>query len=107
MVTLGTALGLTVIVAVHTVIAAVATRFFRLRMKTQWGSLLYALLAIPVLLVISTFVVSGVLQIGGDVGSTGAALFLVVLVPMTLGFALDFLWMPHPDDVELPDTQRS
>ena len=104
MVTVGTLLGLGLIVVLHTAIAAVATRFFRVQLKTDWGTVTYALLVIPVVLLLSTLLLSGGLGIGGDVGNRGAAVFLTVLVPMTLGFAFDLFWMPHPDEVELPET---
>jgi len=28
----------------------------------------------------------------------------VIAIPLALGITIDLLWMPHPDDVELPDT---
>jgi hypothetical protein len=107
MVTVGTLVGLGLIVGLHTLFAAVATRFFRVQLKTDWGTVVYALTVTPVVLLMSTLILSGALAIGGDVGNRGAALFLTVLVPMTLGFAFDLFWMPHPDEVELPDTAES
>lgn len=105
MVTLVGAIGFAIILGVHTLIAAVATRYFRITLKTTWGSVLYSLLLTPVLLVISTLVLSGVVGLGSDVGGVGNALLLTVVIPITLGYALDFFWMPDPEDVELPDTK--
>jgi len=105
MVSVVDAVGFAIIVGVHTLIAAVATRYFRITLKTTWGSVLYSLLLIPVALVLSTLVLSGVLGLGSDVGGVGNALLVTVLVPITLGFALDFFWMPDPEDVDLPDTK--
>jgi len=106
MVTVGTLVGLGLIVVLHTLFAAVATRFFRVQLKTDWGTIVYSLLVTPVVLLLSTLVLSGGLGIGGDVGTRGAAIFVTVLVPMTLGFAFDLFWMPDPDEVELPDTSE-
>jgi len=58
----------------HTLIAAVCTRFFRLRLETQLGWISYALFIPPVILLASTLVVSGVLGIGPNLGSPGAFL---------------------------------
>jgi hypothetical protein len=93
------------VLVVHTLIAAVMTRFFRLRLKTRWGPVIYALLLIPVVLVVTTLVFSGVLGIGVDLGSPGNVIGLMVGMPMVLGFAIDMLYMPSPDEYELPDTR--
>ena len=97
-------LGLAVIVAVHTAIAAVLTRLLRVRLSSQWGPIVYAVLLIPVVLVVSTLVLSGVLGLGSNLGSPQTALFLLVAVPLALGVTIDYVWMPAPDEVELPDT---
>ena len=97
-------LGLAVIVAVHTAIAAVATRLLRVRLDSQWGPVVYAVILIPVVLVVSTLVLTGVLGLGPNLGDTGTALFVLVAVPLALGVTIDYVWMPAPEDVELPDT---
>lgn len=97
-------LGLAVILAVHTAIAAVLTRLLRVRLSSQWGPVVYAVLLIPVVLVISTLVLSGVLGLGTNLGDARTALFLLVAVPLALGVTIDYVWMPAPDEVELPDT---
>ena len=96
--------GLAIIVVVHTAIAAVLTRLLRVRLSSRWGPVVYAVLLIPVVLVVSTLVLSGVLGLGSNLGSPGTAMFLLVAVPLALGVTIDYVWMPAPDEVELPDT---
>ncbi|SDM57057.1 hypothetical protein SAMN04487949_2119 [Halogranum gelatinilyticum] len=94
-----------VVIVLHTLIAAVMTRFFRIRLKTQWGSVLYAILLIPVVLFVTTLVFSGVLGIGVDLGSPAAALGIMIGMPLALGFTIDVLYIPSPDEYDLPDTR--
>lgn len=102
MVGVGAAAGLVALVGLHTLVAAIATRFFRVRLSTRWAPVVFALAFIPVLLVASTLVVTGGLGLGPDLGSPGLAVFILVIVPLGLGLAVDYLWMPAPADVELP-----
>lgn len=106
MVSVASLVGFLVIVAVHTLVATVATRYFRVRLKTQWGAALFALAATPVLLVVSTLVLSGVFGLGGDLGDRNTVLFVVVLLPLTLGYSIDLFWLPSPEEIDLPDTRR-
>ncbi|WP_256391760.1 hypothetical protein [Natronoarchaeum rubrum] len=103
MASIGAIAGLLFVVALHTVIAAVATRFFRISLDTVWGSAVYAVVFVPMLLVASTLVLTGALGIGGNVGNKTTAVLLVIAIPLTLGFAIDLLWMPDPETVELPE----
>ncbi|MFB6296198.1 MAG: hypothetical protein ABEH66_05065 [Halobacteriales archaeon] len=96
--------GVVLIVAAHTAIAAVLTRVFRVRLKTRWGAAVFALLIIPVVLTLTTLLLSGVLGIGGDLGSRGTAVFVAIFVPLALGILIDYVWMPAPEEVELPAT---
>jgi hypothetical protein len=96
---------LVAVLVVHTIFAAVATRFFRLRLKTRFGWILYSLTLIPVALFATTLVVSGPLGIGTDLGSPIAALGLMIGLPLALGFTLDVLYVPPPEEYDLPDTQ--
>ncbi len=89
----------------HTLIAAVCTRFFRLRLETQIGWVIYSLTLIPVVLVASTLVVSGVLGIGPDLGSPVVVFGVMIGLPLAVGITLDLLYVAQPDEVELPDTQ--
>ena len=95
-----------VVLVAHTLIAAVCTRFFRLRLETQLGWVIYALTLIPVVLVISTIVVSGVLGIGPDLGSPIVVFGVMIGLPLAVGITLDLLYVAQPDDVELPDTAK-
>lgn len=104
MVSLLSALGLLFIVGLHTFIAAVATRFFRLRLETDWGAAFYTLTLIPIVLLASTLALSGGLGLGPNLGSQATVLTVVIALPFALGYSIDVFWMPHPDDVELPDT---
>lgn len=95
------------IVVVHTAIAAVATRFFRVRMQTRWSAALYAIVFVPLLLVVSTMILSGPFRIGATVGSRTTAVMLVIAIPLTLGYAIDLFWMPAPEEIDLPERERS
>jgi len=94
-----------VVFAGNTVISAVMTRFFRLQLKTRWGTVVYTALLVPVALVVTTIVVFS-LGVGVDLGSTGAVLGLMVALPMALGVTIDVLYVPAPDEYELPETTR-
>jgi hypothetical protein len=97
---------LRVLVVVNTAIVALATRFFRVRLQTSWGSALYAVVLTPLPLVATTLLVGGAVGIGPDLGSATTVLTLTVVLPMAVGIAFDFFWMPAPDEVELPDASR-
>ena len=94
------------IIGLHTAFAAVATRFFRLRLDTWWGSLIYVAFVIPVVLFFSMLFFSGALGLGPDLGSQEMVFVVVIALPVLLGYTIDVFWMPHPDDVELPDTME-
>ncbi|ELZ82736.1 hypothetical protein C453_16663 [Haloferax elongans ATCC BAA-1513] len=95
-----------VVLLLHTLIAAVMTRFFRLRLKTQWGYILYALFLIPLVLFVSTLVFSGVFGIGVNLGSPAAAFGVMIGMPLVLGFTIDTLYVPPPEEFEnLPESR--
>ncbi len=100
------AVGIAVIVAVNATVAAVATRFFRLRLATRWGPVVYVALLVPPVLVATTLVLSGVLGLGGNLGDADTALLVAIVFPLGLGVAVDLFWMPPPDEVELPERSR-
>jgi len=89
----------------HTLLAAVLTRFFRLRLDTQFGWVVYALTLIPVVLFVSTLVFTGLLQIGPNLGSPTVVFGVMIGLPLAVGLTLDLLYVAQPDDVELPETQ--
>ncbi len=98
-----TAAGLVVLgamILVNTVIAAIATRLLRVRLDTTWGKAVYVALVVPVVLVI-TSVLLGMVT-GPSLGSRAAVLGLLVVVPFAVGVSFDLLWMPAPEEVELP-----
>lgn len=89
----------------HTLVAAVMTRFFRVRLDTEWGTVVYAVVLIPVVLVVFTLVFSGVLRIGPNLGSSYAVLAVMVGVPTALGVTIDVLYMEPPEQYDLPKTR--
>ncbi|EMA28795.1 hypothetical protein [Haloarcula japonica] len=102
MVSVAGIIGLLVIVLVNSAVTALMTRFFRVRLHTRWGSLVYSLLLCPVVMVVILLVLSGVFRLGADLGSTTAVLLVTVVVPLATGMTFDYFWMPAPDEVELP-----
>lgn len=107
MVSAADAIGLVVILLVNSAVAALLTRFFRVRLHTAWGSAIYVLLLGPVVLLGLTLVLSGVLSLGANLGSPAAVLLLTIALPLSLGATFDYFWMPAPDEVELPGTRDS
>ena len=86
----------------HTLFAAVGTRFLRLRLKTQFGWVLYALTGIPVVLFVSTLVFTGLLGIGPNLGSPTVVFSVLIGLPLAIGLTLDLLYVAQPDEVDLP-----
>ena len=104
MVSLISGLSLLVILGLHTLFAAVATRFFRIRLQTWWGTLIYVVFLIPIPLFFSTLFFGGTLGLGPDLGSQEMVVTVVIALPLVLGYTIDVFWMPHPDEIELPET---
>ncbi len=98
---------LAALVAFHTLVAGVATRFFRLRLSTWWGRALYTVVLTPVVLFVSTLFFTGVLGVGTGlvVGSAGIVVSLLVGLPLALGVTIDYLYVQPPAEYELPDTR--
>lgn len=92
-----------VVFAGNTFVAAVMTRFFRLQLDTRWGSAVYTALLVPLALVVTTIVAFS-LGVGVDLGSAGVVLGLMIGIPMALGVTIDVLYVPAPDEYELPET---
>jgi len=103
MVTLLDAFGLGFMLLAHTAITALLTRFFRVRLHTRWGGFLYAVFFSPFVLVLTTLLFSGVFGLGPNLGSAAAVVAIVVLLPMAVGLTFDYVWMPAPDEVDLPE----
>ena len=106
MVSVADLVGLTVVVGINAAIAALATRFIRVRLDTQWGVALYIAVLVPTVLFVLTLVTTGPIGLGPDLGGAVAVLGVAVVLPFALGVAFDYFWMPAPAEVELPDTLR-
>lgn len=107
MVSAATVLGFLVVIVVNTAVAAVLARFFRLRLKTRIGAAIYTTVLVPVVFVLTTLVLGGVLGFGGEgLADTGTALILVWVLPFTLGYSIHLFWMPPIEEVELPEQSR-
>jgi hypothetical protein len=93
-----------IVVAIHTLVATVVSRYFRLRLRTDAGWVIYSLLVIPVLLLVLTLVTGNVVP---DVGLDRATVIgLLIGMPLALGFTIDALYVPPPEEYDLPDTQE-
>jgi hypothetical protein len=99
MLSLGTVIGLAVIVGVHTVIASILIRFFRLRLDTRSGMIAFSLFLVPIVLAVS-LLFFGQLPIFGEVDRQ-TVMLVTILMPLLLGFAIDLFWMPSPEEVDL------
>ncbi|KAA9398963.1 hypothetical protein Har1130_12210 [Haloarcula sp. CBA1130] len=102
MVSVAGIIGLLVIVLVNSAVTALMTRFFRVRLHTRWGSIVYSLLLCPVVMVVILLVLSGVFRLGANLGSSTAVILVTVIIPLAVGITFDYFWMPAPDEVELP-----
>lgn len=96
---------LAIVVGIHTLVAAVLTRFFRIRLDTQWGSAIYTLVLIPIVLTGGTLFFAGALGIGGGITVQSEVLVLAAMVglPMALGVTIDVLYVTPPEEYELPE----
>ena len=92
------------LVAAHTLLAAVLTRYFRIALDTRGGAAVFTVTGIPVVVLGSTYLFSGLLELGPDLASPAIVLTLLVAVPVGLGALVDVLYVPPPEQVELPDT---
>lgn len=105
MVSIGGIIQLLIIIAINTAAAALLTRFFRVRLNTDWGPVIYTILLTPIVLVIFTQIL-GSLGFGFDLGSARLVFGTVVVLPFALGVTYDYFWMPAPEEVELPKKDR-
>jgi len=91
------------LVALNTLIAAVAVRFFRLQLATQWGPVVYTALLVPVVYVVTALIVFGALGVGSGLGlDRGTLLVFFWGVPLSLGVSLDIFWIPPPEEIDVP-----
>lgn len=92
------------LVVAHTLVAAVLTRYFRIALDTRGGAALFTVTGIPLVLLATTYVFSGLLGLGPELGSPATVITLLVAVPVGLGALIDVLYVPPPDDVDVPDS---
>ncbi|ERG93280.1 MAG: hypothetical protein J07HQW1_03341 [Haloquadratum walsbyi J07HQW1] len=93
------------VLIIHTLVAAVLTRYFRIRLKTQLGYVIFSVLLIPFVLLILTLLFTGILGIGVNLGDSTTATGVMIGLPFALGFTIDTLYVPAPEEYDLPDTQ--
>ena len=106
MVSVADIVGLVAVVGVNAAVAALVTRFLRVRLSTRWGIVVYVLVLVPAMQLLVTLLLTGPLGLGPDLGSSLAVVGVAVALPFALGVAFDYFWMPTPDEVELPETLR-
>jgi hypothetical protein len=89
------------VLVINTLIAAVMTRFFRIRLKTRTGAVIYSLLLVPFVLFVTTMLFGAVIP-----GNLGVPVLLGIWIgmPLVLGFTIDVLYVPPPEEIELPET---
>lgn len=107
MVSVADAIGLAVILLLNSAVAALLTRFFRVRLVTSWGSLVYVAFVGSIVLLALTFVLGGVLGLGPNLGSPTVVVLGVVALPLSLGATFDYFWMPAPEEIEVPDRRAT
>jgi hypothetical protein len=95
-----------VVLGVHALVAAVMTRFFRIQLSTNWGTVVYTLLFVPVVLFLLTQLFTGILGIGPNLGSPATVLAVMVGLPLAVGVTVDVLYMRSPEEYDLPEPQR-
>ncbi|MFB6302693.1 MAG: hypothetical protein ABEH78_07530 [Haloferacaceae archaeon] len=91
------------VLAVHTLLAAVATRYLRLRLATRWGRALYTGLLVPLLLVTTTLVFGQLPLV--PLGDPATAVAVMIGAPFALGATIDVLYVPAPEEYDLPDAR--
>jgi len=94
-----------VVLVVHALVAAVMTRYFRIRLSTDWGAVVYTVLFVPVVLFVLTQLFTGVLGIGPNLGSAATVLAVMVGLPLSVGVTVDVLYMRPPEEYDLPETR--
>ncbi len=91
--------GLLALVGINAILAGIITRFARLWAETRLGTAVTIGLAVPLVLTLSTMVLSGVLFLGFNVQDTTVAVILAIGLPMALGVTIDYVWVASPEEV--------
>ncbi|MCU4716671.1 hypothetical protein [Halapricum hydrolyticum] len=107
MVSVADAIGLAIILLLNSIVAALLTRFFRVRLATSWGSLVYVAFVGSIVLLALTLVLGGALGLGPNLGSPAVVVLGVVALPLSLGATFDYFWMPAPEEIEVPDRRAT
>jgi len=105
MVDVADVIGLVVILVVNSGVAALLTRVFRVRLDTDWGPAVFITAIGPVVLLALTLILAGPLSLGPNLGSPALVVGATILLPLSMGVAFDYFWMPAPEEVDLPDRQ--
>lgn len=97
-----TGVGLVVAIGIHTTIAVVGIRFLRVRLATRWGPIIYALFLLPLIFVPTTVLIAGVIGTADVTLEPGTLVAILFVLPLGLGFAIDYFWLPSPEAIESP-----
>lgn len=97
-----TIVGLALAIGIHTAVAVVGIRFLRVRLATRWGPIVYALFLVPLIFVPTTVIIAGVIGTGGVTLDPGTLVAVLFVLPLGLGFAIDYFWLPSPAAIEPP-----
>jgi hypothetical protein len=98
-----TAVGVGIIVVLHTAIAAFGARFFRVTLATRWGSVVYTALLIPLVYVATTLVLGAIGLGAGAFEDPGTLIVVTWAFPFFLGWSIDLFWIPPPEAYDLPE----
>ncbi|MFW6448229.1 MAG: hypothetical protein ACOC0X_01675 [Halobacteriota archaeon] len=96
----GAIAGLVLLLAVNAVLAGIATRFARLWAVSRVETAAAILVVVPLVLVVSTMLLSGVLGLGVNVRDPTLAWLVAIAFPAALGVTIDYLWVASPEEVE-------
>lgn len=100
MVAAGEVLGLVLLIAINTMIAAIGTRFFRLLLDSRIASVVFGVVFITMALLASTLILSGVFHMGFDLQDTFIATIVTIIIPFALGATIDLVWVETPEEVD-------
>ncbi|MFB6281211.1 MAG: hypothetical protein ABEH40_04245 [Haloferacaceae archaeon] len=92
-----------VVLAAHTLIAAVTTRYLRVRLRTRWGRALYTGLLVPLVLVVTTLLFGQLPLV--RFGNPATVVAVMIGAPFVLGATIDVLYVPAPEEYDLPEAR--
>lgn len=97
-----TTVGLLLAIGIHTAMAVVGIRFLRVRLATRWGPIIYALFLLPLIFVPTTVIMAGVIGTANVTLEPGTLVAILFVLPLGLGFAIDYFWLPSPAVIDSP-----